>query len=402
MFEHLQIYNPRERMMVGVADAVLGLVTMPLRLGQGRVSRAAPRRILVLRLERIGDLLMTLAALDTLRMRAPDAHIHLVVGSWNAALTPLLPGIDSWETLDAPWLARGSAGDSMARLGQRAWGWRSRGFDLALNFEPDLRSNLLLALSGAPRRVGFRSAGGGNLLTDRLDYNPRLHAADNLARIVDTALPAGSSEAAEIAVPRLRIPQAARDQAQRLLREAGQHGPMIGLHVSGGRQVKQWRLERFAEVGVRLARRRSAAIVLTGTTDDRPYVEQVAALLPSDIRVIDVAGAMDLAVFGAVLEQLHVLVTGDTGPMHLAAAVGTPIVAIFGPSDPRRYGPLSKRARVITADLWCRPCNRVRIPPARCSAGVPDCLNFIGVDTVVGAANDLLDEPGTTASSPAP
>ena len=276
---------------------------MRLRLGAGRVSHAAPRRILVLRLERIGDLLMTLAALDALRTRAPDAHIHLVVGSWNAALAPLLPGIDSWETLDVPWLARGSAGDSIARLWQRAWEWRSRGFDLAMNCEPDLRSNLLLALSSAPRRVGFRSAGGGSLLTDALDYNPRLHTADNLARIVDAVLPAGSSDTAEIAVPRLRIPQAAQEHARRLLRDVGRHEPMIGLHVSGGRPVKQWHLDRFAEVGVRLARRRSAAIVLTGTTDDRPHVEKVAALLPSDIRVIDVAGAMDLAVFGAVLSN---------------------------------------------------------------------------------------------------
>src|SRR6476620_5366414 len=114
----------------------------------------------------------------------------------------------------------------------------------------------------------------------------------------------------------------------------------------------------------------------------------VRTALPAD-RVLDLSAGTDLLTTAAIVQQLDVLVTGDTGPMHLAAAVGTPIVAIFGPSDPRRYGPLSKRARVITADLWCRPCNRVRIPPARCSAGVPDCLNFIGVDTVVGAANDL-------------
>jgi ADP-heptose:LPS heptosyltransferase len=84
------------------------------------------------------------------------------------------------------------------------------------------------------------------------------------------------------------------------------------------------------------------------------------------------------------------LLVGDTGPMHLAAAVGTPVVALFGPSDPARYGPLSIRSRVVTADLWCRPCNRVRRPPARCQGRVPDCLNGIDAETVYVAADSLL------------
>ena len=96
---------------------------------------------------------------------------------------------------------------------------------------------------------------------------------------------------------------------------------------------------------------------------------------------------MDLA---AVLRRLALLVTPDTGPMHLAAAVGTPVVGIFGPSDPVRYAPLSPRAAVVHADLWCRPCNRMRRPPRRCSNGTPDCLARVGVDAVVDAARHLL------------
>jgi len=80
--------------------------------------------------------------------------------------------------------------------------------------------------------------------------------------------------------------------------------------------------------------------------------------------------------------------------MHLAAAVGTPVVVLFGPSDPSRYAPLTDRARIVTIDLWCRPCNRVRWPPARCVGRVPDCLSGIDVDQVCQAADDLLRETG--------
>jgi ADP-heptose:LPS heptosyltransferase len=97
---------------------------------------------------------------------------------------------------------------------------------------------------------------------------------------------------------------------------------------------------------------------------------------------------LDLA---AVLERLPVFVTGDTGPMHLAAAVGAPVVALFGPSIPARYAPLSARSRVVRIDLPCSPCNRIRLPPDRCRGHVPDCLDGIGVDAVLAAARGLLE-----------
>lgn len=388
MFDYLQIYEPTERLLVGCADTALGALAAPLRVLPRRRPTAPPGRILLLRLERIGDLLMAMPALEAMRERARDATIHLVVGSWNAAVAELLPWIDSHETLDAPWLARHTGGNTMRALARRAWSWRARKFDLALNFEPDIRSNLLLGLSGAPRRVGFRSGGGKSLLTDAFDYDPRRHTAANLRRLVDAALPA-TGQTALATHPRLRIPAAARQQADVLLRNT-RRSLMIGIHVSGGRAIKQWPLDRFVEVALRLAREHQATIVFTGAQEDRPLVEQVIAALPSDVPRCNVVGDATLQVAAAVLEQLDLFITGDTGPMHLAAAVGTPIVAIFGASDPVRYGPLADHARVVTANLWCRPCNRIRRPPARCTVGAPDCLNAVSVDAVINAASDLL------------
>jgi ADP-heptose:LPS heptosyltransferase len=120
-------------------------------------------------------------------------------------------------------------------------------------------------------------------------------------------------------------------------------------------------------------------------------VDTVRAQL-ADAAVIDVAGALDLVTLSAVLADLDLLVTGDTGPMHLASAVDTPIVALFGPADPRRYGPRSSSQRIIRVDLWCSPCGQVRLPPERCRGHVPDCMDGIAVDVVVAAAGELLDK----------
>jgi ADP-heptose:LPS heptosyltransferase len=95
----------------------------------------------------------------------------------------------------------------------------------------------------------------------------------------------------------------------------------------------------------------------------------------------------------ALLARFDVFVTGDTGPMHLAAAVGTPVVALFGPADPRRYGPLTDRKRVVRVDLPCSPCGLVRLPPVRCRGHVPDCMDGITVEAVVAAVDDLIGPP---------
>jgi len=392
MFNYLQIYRPSERRLVGCADAALRAGAAVARLRPRRPAPAEPRRVLLLRLERIGDFLMTLGAIAAARRRAPSAEIDLVVGSWNEALARLAPGVDRCETLDAPWLARGQAGATLGALVGRARGWRRHGYDLAINFEPDIRSNALMALSGAPRRVGFRSGGGGPLLTDACDYDPTSHSAANARRLVDLALPrveaSPTLESTERDVPRLELPDEARRRAEALLSSARR--PLVGVHASGGRPVKQWEPGRFGEVAARLARLHAATIVLTGTEGDRALVDAVKAGLPAEVSVMDLTGRLDVVDLAAVLERLDLFVTGDTGPMHLAAAVGTPIVAIFGPSDHARWGPLTPSARILTTELWCRPCNRIRLPPERCTGVTPDCLVGIEVEDVCRAAGELL------------
>jgi hypothetical protein len=169
--------------------------------------------------------------------------------------------------------------------------------------------------------------------------------------------------------------------------------PLIGLHASGGRAIKQWPPERFGEAVGRLAQEAGAAVLLTGAPADRALVDRARAALPPGLPVVDAVGEADLVTLAALLERCAVYVTGDTGPMHLAAAVGTPVVAVFGPSEERRYAPLVHARRIVRRedDMPCMPCNRIRRPPARCTGHTPACLDGIAADQVYRAARELWD-----------
>ncbi len=400
MFDHLQIYDRRERWMVGAADVTLGVIAAFARpFGRRRPAIEPPKRILLLRLERIGDLLMACPAIAAVRRLAPGATIDLVVGSWNEPIAQLFEEIDNVETLDAAWLARGARTPGFGGLIRRAHKWRTRRYDLAINFEGDIRTHLLMACSGAPARIGFDMAGGGPLLTSRARYDASCHVADNLLRLVERAfdVPPGSLERTQ---RRLKLPASARQAAEKLLGAGSVQLPggpprlNVGIQVGGGRQVKQWDPARFGEVAAAVAEKYGARLLFTGAAGDRRLVDAALARLPKGVDVLDACGRIDLLTLAALLERCSLLITGDTGPMHLAAAVGTPLVAIFGPSDPRRWGPLAANAHVVHSAIECRPCNRIRRPPSRCVGKVPDCLSAVAVVDVLAAVEKTLARSG--------
>jgi lipopolysaccharide heptosyltransferase II len=398
----LQIANSRERAAVAAADAFLRLARMAKRR-RSRPAASEVRRILILRLERIGDLMMSLPAFRAIRERAPHARIDLVVGSWNAALAGQVAGIDAIETMDAPWLARDGGRAGWPALLLQARSWRARRYDLAINLEGDIRSNVLVNQSGARWCAGFGMAGGGPLLDDDVLFDPRSHTALNGVRLVRAAFgetagrqawPAeGLAAAARLPKADLVIPPATQAEARALLGIATARMPpcpCVGLHVGAGRAVKEWPADRMAEIGAWAFREREAVLVLTGSEGDRTAAEAVRRALPADAPVVDTVGSAHLLLLAAILARLSLFITPDTGPMHLAAAVGTPVVALFGPSSPERWGPLSPDARVVRVDLPCSPCNRIRNPPARCQGHTPDCMHGILVSQVIEAAAGLL------------
>ena len=223
--------------------------------------------------------------------------------------------------------------------------------------------------------AGYRSGGGGALLDSRSITTPRAHTTDNARRAASHDAVVGRDGATRAgcrldAAPTSRA--AAHASGARLLGVA--HGPLVGIHVSGGRAIKQW-----TRTGSPTSRARSiddrrrhdrADRTRDRSRAGRRREARAAARQRRSIR----RATSTCSTLAAVLERLDLLVTGDTGPMHLAIAVGTPVVAVFGPSDPARYAPRGPRDRVVRIDLPCSPCNRIRLPPARCvgpHAGLP-------------------------------
>ncbi|HEY2941114.1 MAG TPA: glycosyltransferase family 9 protein [Vicinamibacteria bacterium] len=398
-----RVHDPGERLLLGAMDLPGRLVAGALRRAGWRrptppVDPASVREALVLRLDRIGDVIMSLSALADLRAALPHARIRLAVGKWSADIARTAP-VDEVLVWSAPWVGRRREGaDGVADLLRRARALRKARLDLAIDLQGDVRAALLLSLTGARHRVGYANTGGSWLLTDVVPLDETLSWVEQNRRAVASVV----GRAAGRPVDLLTVEE--RGFGRRLVADLGlaPGRPLVGVHPGGGRTVKQWDVGRWAEVAERLHREFAATIVLTGAEGDRPVAQELARRLP--FRPVDLTGRLSLRETVALLAQLDLFLSPDTGTMHAACAVGTPSVSVFGPSDPGRYfsggtGESGRRHVVVRAALWCAPCNLIRNPPSECDDGAPpECLRRVEVDDVHREAARLLCEAGGYAA----
>lgn len=394
-----RIYEPGERRLVAALD-------LPGRLLFGRKGSppALPdpgtlREVLVLRLDRIGDVLMSLPALADLRAAAPRARIRLATGDWSREVAELAP-VDEVLSWNAPWVGRAHEGaESLGALAGKARALRAPGLDLAIDLQGDVRANLLLRLTGARVRVGYANTGGAFLLTHVVPLDETVSWVEQNRRAVAAVMgPAPARSPATV------LGAEDRRFAVSFLAEAGlaNRRPLVGIHPSGGRRVKQWDVGRWAVVARRLQADFGATLLITGSEADRGLARELAAALP--VAPFDAAGRLGLRQTMAVLASLDLFLSSDTGPMHMACAVDAPSVSVFGPSDPVRYfsggsGRSGTRHVVVAPDLWCAPCNLIRRPPDECEGpDGPECLRLVTVDAVYAEAARVLRETSGFAS----
>ncbi|HEY6546902.1 MAG TPA: glycosyltransferase family 9 protein [Vicinamibacteria bacterium] len=407
-----RIYEARERALVLSVDAPARAAfalarSLGLARPQPRREAASLREILVLRLDRIGDVLMSLPAIAALRARAPQARLRLAVGQWSESIARGFP-VDEVLVWSAPWVGRPSEGAAgWGALFGKAHALRKDRLDLAIDLQGDLRASLLLWGTGAARRVGYANTGGDYLLTDVVPLDETVSWVEQNQRAVKVALDGAVGDLR--AGPGVLDPGSSVDPlspadrafAEAFLREKGllDRRPLVGFHPSGGRRIKEWPIGRWREVAARLQLQHGASIVVTGSAADRDLARQLGEGLPRP--AVDLCGHLDVRQSLAVIARLQLFLSSDTGPMHLACAAGTPSVSVFGPSDSVRYftgGAFDGRPDrhlVVRHDLWCAPCNLVRRPPAECDAEEPpECLRLVTVDAVYAAAARVLEEGG--------
>jgi heptosyltransferase-2 len=298
-------------------------------------------RILVRLPNWLGDTVMAVPALRALRAAWPDAEV-MAAGPW----APLLEGQDlaaALVTYPRTWSARLRAADALARFGP----------ELAILLPNSLEAALTAWYTGARRRVGF-ARGGAQLLTDAVPVPvPRPHQIDEYLLLTERA---GAPTVAR--APHLPAPAghaAERIEAARLLEAAGaparRASPRIGVQLGAAYgPAKVWPVERVVDF-CRLAVGDGATPVLLGASDDAP----TAARVTERVAVASLVGRDRPALLPAVLAELDALVSGDTGVAHLAAALGTPVVTLFGPTEPRLSAPRGPAA-VLTHPVPCAPC----------------------------------------------
>jgi heptosyltransferase-2/heptosyltransferase-3 len=382
----LRLEDPLERTLAALLD-------LPARVtggaGGGPVDLASVRDVLVLRLDRIGDVLMSLPALADLRAALPAARIRIAVGRWSDDVARLAP-VDEVLTWSAPWAGRrGEGAEKWPALARRARALKAAPPDVAIDLQADARANVLMRLTNARVRVGYANTGGRGWLTHVVPLDETLPWVEQNRRAVEVVT-GPRRTAAPVAYA-----DAARGRAILQREGLGGHRPLVGIHPSGGRTIKQWPVERWREVARRLQVERNASIVITGGAADADLARALADGLARP--ALDLSARLSVPDMLGVVAALDLFLSPDTGPMHMACAAGTPSVAVFGPSAAERYfsaalSPRPERHVVVRRELWCAPCNLIRRPPEECVADVtPECLRVVTVEDVYAPAAALLD-----------
>lgn len=339
--------------------------------------------VLVVQTAFIGDTVLTTPLLAALRERLPGRPITLLTTPDGAAILAGHPAVDDFILYD-----KRAAGGAWRRFRETLREVRARRFALAIAPHLSARTTLLIRLAGVPRRVGMHDARLAFLYTDRVRRDRSLHEAE---RDLLLAAPFGDPIPPGARAPSLVVAPERRARVRDLLKARGVQGDYFCCAPGSVWATKRWLPERYAEAMNAASARYGIPGVLIGGPGDREVGSEVARRL-SGFRSADLIGRTPLEDLPALIAGARFLLTNDSSPMHVATAVGAPVVAVFGPTD-RSLGftPYGGPARVVEhPDMPCRPCGRHG--HATCPQGHFRCMREIEAADVLAALEDLLGE----------
>ena len=353
-----------------------------------------PQRILVIRLDLIGDLVLSLTVVQALKHTYPDAEIDLLAVPASGKIAIHDPelheviGYDPniWRRPKALLQFKNwrEASTLLKRL-------RSRHYDLAVSVFGDWAA-ILAVLSGAPRRIGFGRESYFGFMTDSVPgrhWKPGDHKHE-VDYCLELAQAAGAMVTPEDRIPYLYVDSQSQQEVAGLLQQEGvqEDRPLIACHVSSNNgQSKRWPIPYWATLLDRLIRQQNAQIILTGAPSDLPLIEEIMGRMHE--KPINMAGKTSLPQLAALLQRANLMITGDSGPMHIAAAVGTPLIAIHGPTDPAQSGPVSPKATILRSTIWCSPCYNAK-DSADCRFHTTQCMKNITPSQVFEVVREKL------------
>lgn len=329
---------------------------------------------LVIQTSFLGDTVLTTPLLAQLAHRGA---VDVVTTPASAALLTGNPAVRELIVYDKRGADSGVKG--VWRLAKRL---RATGYDIAFLAQGSWRSATLAWLARVPERIGFATSSGRLLYTKSVPYRDDLHHA---ARLLTLSRPNGREPSADELRPALYPATAERAEVDALLTAAGvEHGsPLVALAPGSVWATKRW--PYYPALAASLADLGRAVVI--GGAEDRPLADEIMTAVPS---AIDATGRISLLASAELISRCGVIVTNDSAPQHLASAMGTPTLSIFGPTVPDfGFGPLAPRHDVAGLDeLPCRPCDRHG--PARCPLGHHKCMREISPDAVADRVRALL------------
>ena len=321
-------------------------------------QRTTADRLLVIRPDHLGDVLLMMPAIRLIKLERPDIELHVICGKWAAELLAPYDEIDLVLTLDFPGFQRQRVSATrnpylMALDSARML--REIGYGSALVMRPDHWWGAMLAfLAGIPERIGYDKANIAPFLTGRLPHQHEHAILQNMrlaqfwlgippGKDIDLTLPVNPADIATID-QLLSTRQIAPDQ------------PIVCIHPGSGMPSKLWQCDKWAAVADQVAQVHRAAIVFTGSAAESALINDIVARMKA--KAHSVAGATTVGQLAALYRRSCLVLGPDSGAMHVAAAVHTPTVTLFGPADPTEFAPWGdeRQHAVVTSSIACRPC----------------------------------------------
>lgn len=310
------------------------------------------RRILVMRYRFIGDTILTVPFLRNLRRSYPNAQIDVLIGPQSGEVLNDCPYVDNFIVFDTTRFHKYDRSEKKARS---YWSYigelRHNSYDLVFVLKRSLSSAFLAFATGAKFRVGYATEGRGFLLTHKVEWNKNIHEVQSTLDVLRSANVPIVDDHLEAWVSAQE-----RDSVrQKVTQLTGGDGKVL-VHAAAAHPDKMYPLESWAEVVRSLKNELDLTAYFTGAKDDRQIYDSIAEM--AGVSCVNLAGELSLRESMAVYEQMNLAVCVDSGPAHLAAAVGTPTLALFGPTDPERWRPYGPKHRALfDSSLSCRPCN---------------------------------------------
>jgi heptosyltransferase-2 len=340
-----------------------------------------PGKILVIQTAFLGDVILTLPLVQEAKRRFPSARIDVVVRPQASELFANHPSVGNIFAYDKRGKDKGVTGFlRMMKL------LKTEHYDVALIPHRSLRSVLLASVSGIPVRIGFNNSTAKSLLTNIVRYQSDRHEIERNISLLDPFSVAGTGRV----LPSLYPGDGERNVIERLLASSGINltRPVIAVAPGTIWNTKRWLKERFAELVGNLTQQ-GCSVVLVGSETDAPLSEEIKSLSKSKY-ALNVAGTLTLLQSAELIRRCRAIVSNDSAPMHMAVAVRTPVVAIFGATVPAfGFAPYGEHDVVVeTLGLACRPCS-IHGGHA-CPVGTFDCMKNVESSRVLDCVNELL------------